>query len=274
MMYLRGVKRSTLLAAFLVTLVDVALVVTILSSLLGSSRSSSASGQSPVVTATPATAAVPIATTKYQPQRVQPPQTAVERAVNQRMKETSTAGLSLLARATCVAPATSAAFRSVGAEDSRSATMFALAFTQELLDIDFATATRDRFLAWTNYNNAPDSLSGLPASSREKVLCVSLTIGSSPVPSVGAWHLLAKSSTTWRVSQLAVSVSPAWIQVMTSGWTSSDPLMVIDDVSGLLTVTTPGRSTVVHSIAFGLTLGGASLHPGYGVVALNYWTVN
>jgi hypothetical protein len=50
--------------------------------------------------------------------------------------------------------------------------------------------------------------------------------------------------------------------------------MVIYDVSGALTVTTPGHPAVVESISFGLTLGGASLHPGYGAVAVNNWTVN
>jgi hypothetical protein len=50
--------------------------------------------------------------------------------------------------------------------------------------------------------------------------------------------------------------------------------MVIYDVSGTLTVTTPGRTPVVESIAFGLTLGGASRHSGYGAVAVDDWTVN
>jgi hypothetical protein len=50
--------------------------------------------------------------------------------------------------------------------------------------------------------------------------------------------------------------------------------MVIYDVSGTLTVTTRGHRAVVESISFGLTLGGASLHPGYGAVAVDDWTVN
>ena len=115
---------------------------------------------------------------------------------------------------------------------------------------------------------------GLPTSLSAKVLCLSLTTGLSPVPSSSAWNLLAKNKTTWRVSGLVVSVNPAWIQAMNSGWTSIDPLMVIYDVSGLLTVAIPGHPPVVKSIAFALTLGGASLHPGYGAVALDYWTVN
>jgi hypothetical protein len=50
--------------------------------------------------------------------------------------------------------------------------------------------------------------------------------------------------------------------------------MAMYDVSGTLTVTTPGEAAVVESIFFVLTLGGASWHAGYGAMALNDWTVN
>ena len=278
MVYLRGVRRPTLLAAMLVALIDAALLVVVLHSYLGAGPSTPARGSSPVasskaVTST-TTTSPPSANLDYRPRRVRPPLTAVERAVNEAMVKNSLPGLAVLATATCPSPATSATLRSVGTPDSVSATLYAMAFTQELLDIDFATSTRDDLLAWANYNNSPNTLTGLPTSLSTKVLCLSLTTGPSPVPTAQAWHLLAKSRTTWRVSGLVVSVNPAWIQAMNSGWTSVDPLMVIYDVSGLLTVTTPGHPSVVRSIAFALTLGGASLHPGYGAVALNYWTVN
>jgi len=278
MMYLRGVRRPTLLAASLVALVDVALLVVVLHSFLGSGPTRSAHRSLPVTSATAAmsttTTSPPSANPDYRPLRVQPPQTAVERAVNEAMVRNSLPGLAALATATCPSPGTSATFRSIGTPDSASATLYAMAFTQELLDIDFATSTRDGLLAWANDNHAPNTLMGLPTSLTAKVLCLSLTTGPSPVPSSSAWKLLATTRTTWRVSGLVVSVNPAWIQAMNSGWTSIDPLMVIYDVSGLLTVTTPGHSPVIESIAFALTLGGASLHPGYGAVALDYWTVN
>jgi hypothetical protein len=276
MMYLRGVRRSTLLAAMFVVLIDAALLVAVLTSFLGDGPSTPAHEPSLVVPpkSTTATTSLPSTNPDYQPLRVQPPQTAVERAVNQRLAETSLQGLSILATASFPSPATSATFRAINAGDSQSATLYAMAFTQELLDIDFAASTRDGLLAWANDNNAPNTLTGLPTRLSTKVLCLSLTKGPSPVPTAQAWNLLAKSRTTWRVSGLVVSVNPAWIQAMNSGWTSVDPLMVIYDVSGLLIVTTPGHLPVVKSIAFALTLGGASLHPGYGTVALNYWTVN
>ena len=278
MMYLRGVRRSTLLAAMFVALVDVALLVLVLTSFLGAGPPTPAHGSSPVTPSKGATSTTipsrPNSNFDYQPLRVRPPQTAVERAVNQAMEKSSLQGLAVLATESFPSPATSATFSAINAPDSLSATLYAIAFTQELLNIDFATSTRDGLLAWANYNNAPNSLTGLPRLLSAKVLCTSLTMRPSPVPTATMWNLLATSRTTWRVSGLVVSVNPAWIQALTAGWTSVDPLMVIYDVSGLLTVTTPGHAAVVKSIAFALTLGGATLHPGYGAVALNYWTVN
>jgi hypothetical protein len=94
------------------------------------------------------------------------------------------------------------------------------------------------------------------------------------VPSVMEWEWLATSDSSWRVSGLVVSVNPTWTQALSAGWEPVDPLMVIYDVSGDLTFSRPGHPPVVESIGFALTLGGASLHPGYGAVALDDWTVN
>jgi hypothetical protein len=152
--------------------------------------------------------------------------------------------------------------------------VFALALTQELLDIHFVTATRNQLLAWAAYNSAPYSLGDLPESLATRVLCTSLTTGPSPVPPATKWTQLAKLRASWNVSGLVVSVNPTWTQALSAGWQPVDPLMGIYDVSGLLTITSPGHPPVVESISFALTLGGASLHSGYGAVALDYWTVN
>jgi hypothetical protein len=152
--------------------------------------------------------------------------------------------------------------------------MYALAFTQELLDLDFATATRSELLAWVRYNNAPNTTIPVPASSESKVLAASLTTSPASLPTLSQWRTKAAARTLWRVSGLVISVSPTWTQALSAGWESVDPLMVIYDVSGTLTVTTPRRAPVVESISFALTLGGASLHPGYGAVALDDWTAN
>ena len=277
MWYLAGVRRTTLVAGVAVALIDAALVVVLVTSLLAHPTPRPAPTPAPrsTPTSTSTTSPAPVAP-PYHPRRVVAPPSAVERALNQSMAASDPAARALLATVTCPAPATatSATFLAVAASDAGSSALFALAFTQELLDLDFASSTRAALLAWASDNAAPMTLGDLSGALATRVLCASLTTGPSPVVSVAAWRDLARAGATWRASALAVSVNPTWIQASDAGWTSIDPLMVIDDVSGLLTVTTPGRAPLVESFAFALTLGGAARHAGYGVVALDDWTVN
>ena len=287
-MYLRGVKRSTLVSAVLVAVTDVVLLAVALSTYFGGATLTSTStsrrgGSVPARTLAhrgPSADAkkvmpTPVSRSTYRPLRVVPPQTAVQQTIDQSLALNSGQGaVSLLERADVLAPATSAQFAAIDAADSSAASIYAMAFTQELLDIHFATSTREQLLAWANYNNAPFSLGDVPESLGSRVLGTSLTTGSSPVPSATKWTQLATSRTSWSVSGLVVSVSPTWTQALSAGWQSRDPLMGIYDVSGVLSVTSPGHAAVVTSISFALTLGGASLHPGYGAVALDDWTVN
>jgi hypothetical protein len=249
----RRTARAKLRATALV--VAVAAVVVSWITLSGSSASPT---RGATVRTRPATAISTAA--PYHPRRITPPQTAVERTVNQALEQSSNQqGLAALEASSFPVPATSAVFPPIEAADSASPAMYAMAFTQELLDIDFATATRNELLAWAGYNNAPNTTIDLPASAQRKVLPDSLTTSPAALPSTAQWSAFAKSRTAWRVSGLVVSVNP---------------LMVIYDVSGILTVRIPGHAPSVESISFGLTLGGASLHPGYGAVALDDWTVN
>jgi len=213
--------------------------------------------------------------TAYRPLRITPPQTAVERTVNQAMTQSSNLdGLSALEAAKFPLPATGVAFPPIDEADSSSPAMYAMAFTQELLDIDFATSTRSELLAWASYNNAPNTMIEIPASAELKILPASLMTGPALLPTLTQWATKAAARTIWRVSGVVISVNPAWTQALSAGWESVDPLMVIYDVSGTLTVTTPARTPLVESFSFALTLGGASWHPGYGAVAVDYWTVN
>jgi hypothetical protein len=170
--------------------------------------------------------------------------------------------------------ATSSAFPAIDRADSTVPSAYALAFTQEVLDVSFATSTREELLAWASYNNAPNSFVPLPVLEDLKILPRSLTAPPGLVPTSSEWRELAKSGARWRVSGLAISVNPIWTQLLGTGWRPTDPLMVMYDVSGTLTVTAPGRASVTESIDFALTRGGASWHPGYGAVAVNAWTVN
>ena len=288
MMYLRGIRRSTLVGAVLVAVTDVVLLAVALSTYFGGAASTTTlpsrrGGSVSTTTLThrgPSADAkkvtpTPVSRSTYRPLRVVPPQTAVQQTIDQSLALNSGQGaVSLLERAGVLAPATSAQFPAIDAADSSSASIYAMAFTQELLDIHFATSTREQLLAWADYNNAPYSLGDVPESLGSRVLVTSLTTGPSPVPPVTKWSQFAKSRTSWNVSGLVISVNPTWTQALSAGWQPRDPLMGIYDVSGLLSVTSLGHAAVVESISFALTLGGASLHPGYGAVALDDWTVN
>lgn len=211
----------------------------------------------------------------YHPLRVTPPQTALQRSANAYVRENDNPGGFTEAQAAALpSAATSSVFPAIDGADSTVSSAYALAFTQELLDVDFATSTREELLAWASYNNAPNSFVAIPPLEDLKILPGSLTASPALVPTAGGWRQLAKSDTRWHVSGLAISVNPIWTQLLTTGWRPVDPLMVIYDVSGTLTVTAPGRPSVTESIDFALTLGGASWHPGYGAVAVNAWTVN
>jgi hypothetical protein len=287
-MYLRGVRRSTPVSTVLVIALDVVLLALALNMYFGSATPTAMSpsrrgGSASTTTLThrgPSADAkkvtpTPVSRSTYRPLRVVPPPTAVQQTIDQSLALNSGQGaVSLLERAGVLAPATSAPFPVIATADSSSASIYAMAFTQELLDIHFATSTREQLLAWADYNNAPYSLGDVPESLRSRVLVTSLTTGPSPVPPVTKWTQFAKSRMSWNVSALVVSVNPTWTQALSAGWQSRDPLMGIYDVSGLLSVTSPGHAAVVKSISFALTLGGASLHPGYGAVALDDWTVN
>jgi len=251
-----------LVAPLLIVLIVVVLLALRLSS------GSPAGGANHVASAKPTTV-LP----SYRPLRVMPPQTAIERTVNQGFAQ-EWSGESASTAAMLPGAATSVAFPPIDAFDSQAPSTYALAFTQELLDVNFATSTRQELLAWASYNNAPNSLVTMPAAINLKVLPASLTMRPTPVPTSTQWKRLAEVPTNWRVSGLVTSVSPIWTQLLATGWQPVDPLMAMYDVSGTLTVTILGHEPDVESFFFLLTLGGASWHPGYGAVVMNDWTVN
>jgi len=119
--------------------------------------------------------ASPASAPAYHPLRVLPPQTSVQWTADETMQQSSSSqDVAALEAATFPAPAISASFPVIGSADSSSPSMYALAFTQELLDINFATSTRNELLAWSGYNNAPFTLVEMPASAQVKVLAEGL----------------------------------------------------------------------------------------------------
>jgi hypothetical protein len=260
----RSARAKLILSAPLVLMLVIVIVLALrLSATSSADATSTRHGSASVASAVPS----------YHPLRVVPPQTAIERTVNQGFARLWR-GESASTAAKLPSAATSTNYPPIDATDTQAPSTYALAFTQELLDIDFAASTRQELLAWASYNDAPNSTVTIPVAINLKVLPASLTMNPTPIPTSMQWKKLAASRTSWRVSGLVTSVSPIWTELLATGWQPVDPLMTMYDVSGTLTVTTPGHGPDVESFFFLLTLGGASWHPGYGAVVMNNWTVN
>ena len=175
------------------------------------------------------------------------------------------------------AAATSAVYPAIPAAAESDPTAFALAFTSELLNVDSSVQTRAGLLAWAAYEEAPDTLPGVPTQIADKSLVGSLAYAEmagsepSPVPSAAGWPK-ANSGTVAQVSGLAAVVAPDWTQLVSTGWEPVDPLMTIMVVTGTMTVTSDGRPGPPRSFSMALTLGGARHHLGYGAIAVSAWT--
>jgi hypothetical protein len=154
-----------------------------------------------------------------------------------------------------------------------------LAFSAELLNVDPTFQTRTGLLEWAAFEEAPDTLPGVPAAIADKSLTASLAYAGvagtepSPVPSAAGWPKPG-SGVVQQVSDLAAVVAPDWTQLVSSGWEPVDPLMTVMVVTGTLTLTDAGRPGTPRSFSMALTLGGARHHPGYGAVAVSAWTVS
>lgn len=150
------------------------------------------------------------------------------------------------------------------------------AFVSRLLAIDFAHQSRAGLGAWLSAEEAPESLPGIPARARDKMLYLSLFdpggLGgaSTPIPSAVRWAALARTGARWTASQLLVQPHAAWSALVASGWEPTDPRMSAEDVSGLLTVTR-GRSRTTHRFSMVVYVGSAHWHPGYGTVLVTDW---
>ena len=236
-------------------------------------------------TAHPGRSAPATTTTRSSPQlpptpKIKPPETAVQRQIDSELAQAETPASIAAARATSVpAPAVSTAYPAVPIVDRSDATAYAIAFTTELLDINYATQTRAGLLAWAEHEEAPNTLPGVPTDVAGKALVLSLADpdlpgGSpSPVPSPAGWAADAAAGVSQQVTDVATEVDPDWTEVVSEGWQPADPLMTIETVTGNLTVTTNGQAVPPESFTLTLTLGSAAHVRGYGAVAAGDWAV-
>jgi hypothetical protein len=86
----------------------------------------------------------------------------------------------------------------------------------------------------------------------------------SGVPHSAQWAALAAAGTTWAASNVqAATVNSKWADMVATSWSPSDQRMAEYDVTGTITSTTAGVSTV-HTFAAAITVGSAWFQNGYG----------
>lgn len=213
------------------------------------------------------------------PLRVVPLQTQTQEQVDSQLAgSVSAASIAQADNETMPAPATSAAYPAIPDSAQSDPTGYALAFASELLDLNSHSQTREGLLQWAEYEEAPDTLPGVPAQIADKSLVGSLAYGgvagteASPVPPATDWPA-PDSGVVQHVSGLAATVAPDWTQLVAEGWEPVDPLMTIVAVTGTITVSVDGQPGSPRSFSMAVTLGGARHHSGYGAVAVSAWTV-
>jgi len=212
----------------------------------------------------------------------QVPQTAIQRQIDAELAQAETpAAIAAAQRSTVAAPAVSTAYPSVPTADRGDPGTYAVAFTTELLDTNFAVQSRGALLAWAEHEEAPNTLPGVPASVAGKALVLSLADpdlpgGSpSPVPSAAQWVADAEGGVSQSVADVQAEVDPDWTQIISQGWQPRDPLMTIETVTGTMTVATNGVAAgPPESFSLTVTLGSAAYaRAGYGAVAVADWTL-
>jgi hypothetical protein len=209
------------------------------------------------------------------------PQTAIQTQIDAELAHAETpAAIAAAKRVSIPAPAVSTAYPSVASADRRDPSAYAIAFVTELLDINYAVASREGLLAWAEHEEAPNTLPGVPAAVAGKALVLSLGDpdlpgGSpSPVPSAAQWVAETQGGVSQSVTDVQAEVDPDWTQIISQGWQPRDRLMTVETVTGTLTVETNGVAAPPESFSLTLTLGSAAhARAGYGAVAAADWTL-
>jgi hypothetical protein len=209
------------------------------------------------------------------------PRTATQQRIDSALAQAETpAGIAAALRETVPAPDTSTAYPSVRSSDRSDPAAYATAFATELLDTNFTVQSRGALLVWAEHVEAPNTLPGVPANVAGKALVLSLADpdlpgGSpSPVPSASLWLADAQRGVRQSVTDVQAEVDPDWTELISQGWQPRDPLMIVETVTGTMTVVVRGVPAQPESFSLTLTLGsGAFVQAGYGAVAASNWVL-
>lgn len=181
------------------------------------------------------------------------------------------AALKALEAVVAVTPAVSTAYPALAPGLTQQPEVFAEAFTNELFAVDYHKSTRADLLAWAQYESAPLATNNVDVAQASKVLVFSLTDPAAtdvPVTAVvtgGRWLALGVQSARATVSEVHATEDPSWTNQVAGGYSPTDPLETVVDVSATVTLhTTLGNKStqVVSAVAFTLTLA-SSPHGGY-----------
>jgi hypothetical protein len=162
----------------------------------------------------------------------------------------------------------------------KDAVDFALAFTRELLDINFPRESRAGLARWAQASSAATLFQGVPFAAAKNTLYASLfaptgmgePAAADPVPSAAAWQKDSRLGLVWHVSHLAAAPDPNWEDALGSGSAVlRDPLLTVYVVSGTLSARRHGHPLFAYPFTLGLGMGSALHYPGYGAASVGGW---
>ena len=212
----------------------------------------------------------------HRPKLVSPPNTSVEKAV-QANAQKAAASSAPIRQVPQPAPAVSRAFPAISRAARRDPATYALAFTTELLDLNFAIDTRSQLARWVVSESSIDAYPSTPPWLETEDMYVSAFTteisgtGSSPIPSAAQWAADGAAHVTWKVSDVSAHVTSGWTAVVAAGYVPPDPRMTVQQVTGILTRQVGSQPPTTETFSMRLALSSAFYHHGYGAGELGMW---
>lgn len=165
-------------------------------------------------------------------------------------------------------------FPAIAHAERQDPATYAKAFVTELLDLDYATESRGALLSWVVSESAPATFPATPKWLQVAECYVSIgtsELGATPIASATGWHADGAGDVRWSVSDVTAYVASSWNNFIASGWQPSDPRMILEAVTGDLSIRAGSNPPTTEPFSLDLLLGSAFYHDGYGVTDLAGW---